>query len=53
MINQIKSNIRLRDILRLIRVEDYGMFIQLIIGFLLAVLVWQITQNGKFHLLIA
>jgi 4-hydroxybenzoate polyprenyltransferase len=36
MINQIQSYIRLRDLLRLIRVEDYGTFIQLVIGFILA-----------------
>ena len=36
MINQFRSCVRLRQILRLIRVEDYGTFIQLIIGFILA-----------------
>jgi 4-hydroxybenzoate polyprenyltransferase len=35
MINQFQSYVRLRQILRLIRVEDYGTFIQLIIGFIL------------------
>jgi len=36
MINQIQSYVRLRDVLRLIRVEDYLTFSQLIIGFVLA-----------------
>jgi 4-hydroxybenzoate polyprenyltransferase len=36
MDKQVQSYIRFRDILRLIRVEDYGTFIQLIIGFVLA-----------------
>ena len=36
MINQVRSYVRPQDILRLIRVEDYGTFIQLIIGFALA-----------------
>ncbi len=36
MVNQIRFHIRLQDILRLIRVEDYGTFVQLVIGFILA-----------------
>jgi len=36
MINQFQSYVRLRQILRLIRIEDYGTFTQLIIGFILA-----------------
>ena len=36
MVKQIRFHIRLQDILRLIRVEDYGTFIQLVIGFVLA-----------------
>jgi decaprenyl-phosphate phosphoribosyltransferase len=36
MIKQIRAHARLPDILRLIRVEDYGTFIQLIIGYVLA-----------------
>ena len=36
MINQVQSYLRFRDLLRLIRVEDYGTFIQLVIGFVLA-----------------
>ncbi len=36
MINQIQNYAHPRDVLRLIRVEDYGTFVQLIIGFFLA-----------------
>ena len=36
MITQIRSYVRPQDVLRLIRVEDYGTFTQLIIGFVLA-----------------
>ena len=36
MIDHIRSYVRPRDLLRLMRVEDYGTFIQLIIGFVLA-----------------
>src|SRR3972149_1849902 len=36
MITQIRNYIRPQDVLRLIRVEDYGTFIQLVIGFVLA-----------------
>jgi len=36
MITQIRSYIRPQDVLRLIRVEDYGTFMQLVIGFILA-----------------
>ena len=36
MITQIRSYVRPQDVLRLIRVEDYGTFIQLVIGFVLA-----------------
>jgi decaprenyl-phosphate phosphoribosyltransferase len=36
MINQAQSYLRFRDLLRLMRVEDYGTFIQLVIGFILA-----------------
>ena len=35
-INQIQGYVSLRDVLRLIRMEDYGTFIQLVIGFILA-----------------
>ena len=36
MINQIQAYTRLRDLLRLMRVEDYGTFIQLVIGYIVA-----------------
>jgi 4-hydroxybenzoate polyprenyltransferase len=36
MITQVRSYVRLQDVIRLIRAEDYGTFIQLIIGFVLA-----------------
>lgn len=36
MITQIQSYVRPRDVLRLIRVEDYSTFVQLVIGFVLA-----------------
>lgn len=36
MISHVQYYVRLRDFLRLIRVEDYGTFMQLVIGFALA-----------------